>query len=507
MSRKKPRPPGRALGGAVTSSVLGLTALGAVPPPAVVPDPGTAHRALPAAPELRILRHRPGAAPGMILITPQSLPPAPRDGNEILDGQGRPVWFRPVPARQFTTDLRVQRYRGRPVLTWLQGALADGVLSYRSGFAYDGTGYIADTHYRVIATVRHVADPHELQLTPRNTVLLIGARNLRMDLTPIGGTRNDTVRDGVLKEVDVATGRTLWRWSAADHIPVTENHHPGLRPHEPRPYDYLHLNSVDEGPDGTLLVSAMNTCAVYKVDRRTGRIIWRLGGRESTFRLGPGVRFCGQHDAHWAGENLIRVFDNGTLTDRHASRVAWIRLDPRGRTATLVRQIVQPRRESVAIQGNAQELPNGDTAVGWGSTGRISEFSPGGSRLFDAALPEGVITYRMYRLPWNGRPCTPPAVIPRGRTVHAVWNGATGVARWRVLTGPTRKAAKPVAEAAWNGLDTAITLPGTSASAPYVQVEALDAHGRLLGVGARGRGESRMPPVPGRPGTCPGTTR
>jgi hypothetical protein len=481
MSDKKPRLPVLALGGAVTLSVLGLMAIDAGSPRAVLAGAGTASRPLPSVPKLDVLWNRPGTAPGMILITPQSLPPAPLDGTEILDGQGRPVWFRPVPAGQFATDLRAQRYQGRPVLTWLQGTLVN------RDFAYIGTAYIADAHYHLIATVKHIADPHEFQLTSRGTALITDAQSLQMDLPSAGRTRNETIRNGILKEVDVATGKTLWRWSGLDHIPITESYHPKVKPGENRPYDYLHLNSVEEDRDGNLLISAAKTCAIYKVDRRTGGIIWRLGGRNSTFRLGPGVRFCGQHDAHWAGENLVRIFDNGTLPERHASRVAWIKIDPVGRTATLVRQIVQPQRMSAAIQGGAQELPNGNTAVGWGSIGRISEFSPDGSPLFDASLPEGMISYRMYRVPWNGRPSTPPIVIIRGGAVHAVWNGATGVARWRVLTGPTQNALKPVAEAAWNGLDTTIALPGASALARYVQTQALDANGTVLGTGVRRR--------------------
>lgn len=483
MSDKKPRLPVLVLGGAVTLSVLGLTAIDAGSPRAVSAGAGNESRPLPGVPKLDVLSNRPGTAPGMILITPQSLTPAPLDGTEILDGQGRPVWFRPVPAGQFATDLRAQRYRGRPVLTWLQGTLES------RDFAYIGTAYIADAHYHLIATVKDIADPHEFQLTSRGTALLTDAQNLQMDLPSAGRTRNETIRNGILKEVDVATGKTLWRWSGLDHIPVTESYHPKIKPGENRPYDYLHLNSVEEDRDGNLLISAAKTCAVYKVDRRTGGIIWRLGGRNSTFRLGPGVRFCGQHDAHWAGQNLIRIFDNGTPPERHASRVAWIKIDPVGKTATLVRQIIEPQHMSAAVQGGAQELPNGNIAVGWGSIGRISEFSPDGSPLFNASLPGGMISYRMYRVPWNGRPSTPPTVITRGGAVHAVWNGATGVARWRVLTGPTPNAVKPVAEAAWNGLDTTIALPGGSASAPYVQIQALDANGTVLGTGAR-----RSPP-------------
>lgn len=480
MSDKKPRLPVLALVGAMALSVLGLTTTDARSSHAVSAGAGIASRPLPGVPRLDVLRNQPGTAPGLILITPQSLPPAPLDGTEILDGQGRPVWFRPNPAGQFATDLRAQRYRGKPVLTWLQGTLLN------RDFAYAGTAFIADSHYHIIATVKNVADPHEFQLTSRGTALLTDARSLRLDRPSAGGTGNEAVRDGILREVDIATGKTLWRWSGLDHIPITESYYPNVKPGENGPYDYLHLNSVEEDHDGNLLISAAKTCAIYKVDRRTGGIIWRLGGRHSTFRLGPGVRFCGQHDAHWAGDNLIRIFDNGIPPERHASRVAWIKIDPLGRTATLVRQIIQPEHMSAAVQGGAQELPNGDTAVGWGSIGRISEFSPDGSPLFDAALPGGMISYRMYRVPWNGRPGTPPTVIVRGGAVHAVWNGATGIDRWRVLTGPTRNTVKPVAEAAWNGLDTAIPLPGASA-APYVQIQALDANGAVLGTGTRRR--------------------
>jgi hypothetical protein len=502
MSCKTPRLPVLVLSGAVAFSMPGLTAIDAGSPHTVLAGAGAASRSLPVVPKLHVLRNRQGTAPGVILITPQSLPPSPLDGSEILDGRGRPVWFRPVPAGQLATDLRVQRYRGRPVLTWFEGTLVRSAFAGNgmvTAFAYTGTAYIADAHYHVIAKLKGVGDLHEFQLTSRGTALLTDARSLRMDLTSFGGTRNDIIRDGIIKEVDVATGRTLWRWSSLDHIPISESRQHTIRPGDTRPYDYLHINSVAEDRDGNLLVSATNTCTIYKVDRRTGRIIWRLGGRHSTFRLRPGTRFCVQHDAHWAGKNLIRVFDNGTLPRRHAARVAWIKINPVRKTATLVRQIIQPQHRSVKIQGGAQGLPNGDTAVGWGATGRISEYSPNGSPLFDASLPRGRISYRMYRAPWHGRPCTSPTVVTKGSVVHAVWNGATGVARWRVLAGPTENAVKPVAEAAWNGLDTAIALPGTSASEPYVQVQALDARGAVLGTGARG-GQARLPRAVGRPG-------
>ncbi len=63
-------------------------------------------------------------------------------------------------------------------------------------------------------------------------------------------------------------------------------------------------------------------------------------------------------------------------------------------------------------------------------------------------------------------------------TVHAVWNGATEVARWIVIGGEHASALWPLGAGEWNGLDTAITL---ESDAQHVAVVAQDARGRLIG--------------------------
>jgi hypothetical protein len=99
-------------------------------------------------------------------------------------------------------------------------------------------------------------------------------------------------------------------------------------------------------------------------------------------------------------------------------------------------------------------------------------------------VPSGYDDYRAYRSVWDGRPSTPPTATAQRSggtlTVHAIWNGATGVARWRVLTGSGGHL-RPETTAPWNGLDTTI---GVSTSSNEVQVQALDAKGRVLGTSA-----------------------
>lgn len=103
-------------------------------------------------PRLVVRQRSSGVAPGYIFIAPKLGQTA--QGPEIVDGQGRPVWFHPGGE---ATDFRVHGYLGKLVLTWYQG----------------GVDYIVDSSYHVIATV-HAGngldlDGHEFALTPQGT--------------------------------------------------------------------------------------------------------------------------------------------------------------------------------------------------------------------------------------------------------------------------------------------------------------------------------------------------
>jgi hypothetical protein len=138
---------------------------------------------------------------------------------------------------------------------------------------------------------------------------------------------------------------------------------------------------------------------------------------------------------------------------------------------------------SAGSQGNAQALDNGNTFVGWGQTGRFSEFDPSGNLLFDAGVPAGYDTYRAYRHVWHARPDSPPTATARRNgdgttTVHALWNGATDVARWVVVGGAHPHRLRRLGAGAWNGLDTTITVPDDGSA--QLAVVAEDAAGRTI---------------------------
>jgi hypothetical protein len=431
-------------------------------------------------PRIKVTTLRDGIASGYLFMSPQSIlePEAPH-GPQIVDHHGRPVWFHPIPEGQYATNIRVQEYQGQPVITWWQGqATTTGVGT--------GAGYIADRNYRIIGTVHaggdHPVDLHEFLLTDRGTALLVSYQPKPYDLSSIGGSEDAMALDSVVEEVDVATGEVLLHWSGLAHIPLPESDMPAALAGE-APYDHLHVNSIGVDTDENLVITARSSSALYKIDRQTGKVIWKLGSGYSTFVLDVGVRCNWQHDGQPVGGDVYRIFDNGAndYLEGYESRVVWIHIDVDTGVATHVRQITHPEHLSSLAEGNAQGLPNGNTLVGWGRAGRLSEFSAEGALLFDAETPSGKgwTTYRVFRHEWEGRPVTPPEAAFDGERVHAVWNGATGVARWRLLAGPSEGDLHPVDTVDWDGLDTAVALP-EGERARFVKMEALDADGRVM---------------------------
>ena len=418
-----------------------------------------------------------GSEPGYIFLAPKE---GGRGGPLIVNDAGEVVWFHPIEGGE-AADFRVQQYRGRPVLTWWEGT--EPTVGIGSG-----EFVIADSSYRRIAVVRPGhgldGDLHEFVITPRNTALLLAYHRVPHDLSSLGGPKDGYVFDSVVQEVDIESGRVLFEWRSLDHVDVAESAQriPARKASAAKPFDYFHVNSVNIDTDGNLLVSARNTHAVYKISRRSGAVIWTLGGRNGDFEMGRGTQFAWQHDARRLRDGTISLFDNSAIPKvADHSRAVVLRVDERARVASLVRSYVHPLRLVSPHQGNAQPLSNGGFFVGWGGNPYFTEFSPTGRVLLDGRLAAGD-SYRAYRFRWRGRPAERPAVAARlsgdgALTVYASWNGATDVARWEVLTGRNPDELRLAATAERQGFETTVTV---DAAAPYVAVRALAATGATL---------------------------
>jgi Arylsulfotransferase (ASST) len=351
---------------------------------------------------------------------------------------------------------------------------------------------IADSSYREVARVHAgnglAADIHEFLLTPRDTALITVYRRLPFDLSPVGGPRDGEVFEGVIQELEIPSGRVLFEWHSLPEVGIDESYAkvpPASQGAAAAPYDYFHVNSVDEYADGNLLLSARNTQAIYKIDRATGKVAWRLGGKQSDFELGPGTRFGWQHDARWRSDRTISLFDNEADPPlAKSSRGLLLHVDTEARKVELAAAYTHPAGLLSGSQGNSQFLPDGHVLVGWGANPYFTEFDRDGTVLFDAHFTDAADSYRAYRFVWSGRPEEPPALglvsDRRGRvTAYASWNGATDVARWRVLAGADEQHLHEVATVPRSGFETEILLGYLRDR--YVAVQAQGASGERLG--------------------------
>ena len=425
-------------------------------------------------------------------------------GALIADNKGNPIWFRPLNSPNLmNTDFRVQKLHGKPVLTFWQGTLATppAYTNTPGGSSEPGSCYyILDTTYKVISTLsakkNFIPDIHEFLLTPKNTALFLSTLAVPMDLTPYGGPSDGYVQDFAIQEVDVKTNKLLFFWNALDHIPLTDSYEPASSATSSNNvWDAYHLNSIgltDKSDD--ILVSGRNTWTIYKINKPSRKIIWKLGGKQSDFSIEKKAKFSWQHDARFLPHHVISMFDDnssGSSVPEPPSHGLQIKLDFDNMTARLYRSYYHNPNITVASQGNVENLKNGHRFIGWGQSQYYSEFKRAGNTkkkpakhlIYDAQMPSNNYTYRAYRHHWTGTPYYPPSIAVQSEEgqilVYASWNGSTETRRWKLFAGTCPKKLSHVKSASRRGFETTIKSP---CKGPYFQVKALNPKGKVIGV-------------------------
>jgi hypothetical protein len=443
--------------------------------------------------EMQHFHSRPELQPPVVIVSTQSAQSAPGDifaapyagpgpsGPMIFEESGNLVWFHPLPNGTEATDLQVQQLGGQPVLTWWQGRIPP------QGFG-QGEEVIDNSSYREIGRVHagngYLADLHEFHLTPQGTAVLTVFDPIDCDLSSLGGPSGAAVTDSGFQEIDLQTGLVRREWDSLDHVALGESYSSATTANTIWPFDYFHLNSIDQLADGTTLISARNTSTLYELNTTTGQVITRIGGKRSSVKLTAGAATAYQHDARVLPNGTISVFDNGGVPKVHAhSRGLILAVNATAKTDTVVAEYDhQAPPLSAGSQGDVQALGDGNVFIGWGAEPYFSEYSASGQLVYDAHMHGSYQSYRGFRFPWVGAPSEPPAIADAKAgnqvVVYASWNGDTRTSSWRVLGGPSAQQLAPVASAGRTGFETQIVTP-TAAS--YVAVQALGAAGEVLG--------------------------
>jgi EmrB/QacA subfamily drug resistance transporter len=414
-----------------------------------------------------------------------------QSGPLILDHSLQPVWFQPVPEKVVASNLSLQTYQGKPALAWWQGVVTN------TGQTESGEYVVVNQHYQPIARLKG-ADGwtltlHELVIKGEDAWVTAN-KNVAKDLSSYGGAYNGALIDSAVQEYNLRTGKLLSSWDALEHIPLGDSY--ASVPTNGFPWDAYHVNSIALSGNGGFLVSMRDTWAAYMVDGNSGKIEWTLGGKKSSFELGPDAAFQWQHDVALGvgghSDSTVTMFDDhccqltggGTSVPATGpSRGLVLKLDQSTHTATLLAQYPGGDKFETEYMGATEPLANGNTFVGWGSEPYFSEYSRSGQQLLEGRFPDPDLSYRETLEQWVGLPLSAPvgaAVQASGKTtVYASWNGATQVVSWRVLASSGADKLRAVKSIAKAGFETTIPLPPKSYTS--FELQALAASGQVIG--------------------------
>lgn len=411
------------------------------------------------------------AAPGDIFLAPFSIPPYPNPTPAllILDPKGELVYFQRLPADGRGLDFKLQ---------------PNGMLSY---FTLEADGFVLmDDTYTTRRIIKagngYTADAHDLQILPNGNALLMIYASRKMDLTAVGGLSDATVIDLIIQEID-PDGNVVFEWNSKDYFAVSDTYAPIANQGT---VDYVHGNAVALDTDGNLLISSRHLAEITKINRQTGAIIWRLGGKNNEFNFLNSDPFYYQHDIRRLSNGHITLFNNRTDLTPVYSRAEEYDVDENNKTISLVWSHRSAIQAYSFAMGSAQRLPNGNTAIGWGAgLPAYTEVTAADDVAFELALEAPMISYRAFRFPWEGHPTTRPVLVAQlegnETAVYISWNGATQVASWRVDAGTRSTPLTEVAAQGRTGFETRIAIDGLQANTCYFRATALDASGAVIG--------------------------
>jgi len=348
-----------------------------------------------------IVTHTDTSSIGYYFLCPIQVRPNPeiRPMLLILDARGDPVYHRPFHASG-AGDFKLHD---------------NGLMS----FYHQGQIHVMDSTFTVVDSVTTVngirLDTHDFLMLSNGHMVLLGFEDVPMDLSGYRmfnrrgspGDSHAIVECGVVQQLD-GDRNVVFEWRARDHYAFDDVDEFFLT--DSVDVDWTHFNAIEVDHDGGILVSPRFFNEITKIDRATGSIIWRLGGKRNQFTFtNDADAFLAQHDIRRIASGNITLFDNGRNDTRvHPAAGKEYRLDESSRTAALVWSHVEDSSVFSRAIGNTQRLPNGNTLVNYGLTDRLpavfTVVDPSGGKVFELTFIDTLRSYRVFNyphLPWD----------------------------------------------------------------------------------------------------------
>jgi hypothetical protein len=322
-------------------------------------------------------------APGYIFITNLYFTsfPSPPPYLMILENSGIPFFYRKMPENCF--DFKLQN----DLITYFDDKFGD----FR---AMDSTYTVVDSFK---CSNGYSTDVHELRLLPDGHALMLSYDPETVDMSQIvpNGDPNAIVIGLIVQEID-RNKNVVFQWRSWDHFKITDATHENLTAHF---IDYVHGNAIELDDDGNIIVSSRHMDELTKINRLTGQIIWRMGGKNNQFSFpNDPIGFSHQHAVRLLDNHHLTLFDNGNYHEPPFSRAVEYVIDEHTKIASLVWQYRHNPDLFGSAMGYVQRLSNGNTLIGWGSaTPILTEVRPDGAVVYELSLPRNIYSYRAYR--------------------------------------------------------------------------------------------------------------
>jgi len=190
----------------------------------------------------------------------------------------------------------------------------------------------------------------------------------------------------VVREINLE-GQILHEWLSWEHLDFDEEIICPLESHK----EWTHANSLEVLSNGDWLISLRLTSTVIIVDRSTGKIKWRWGGSQTFIdhdpaKSGP-ADLSHQHNAQMLSNGNIMVFDNGCHRKRGPGYSRIVEINPE--TREFIWSYANPTLlafYSFMVSG-CERLPNGNTLITEGASGRIFEVTPSQAVVWEYISP------------------------------------------------------------------------------------------------------------------------
>jgi len=335
----------------------------------------------------------PAAIPYLALSVPSlNGTKVPYPYSFVVNRSGVPIWWKRTPNQM---SMNVMPAGAGRIGFW------QGNLTGDAGLGAFGIYGLNGKLESSVKAVGGVDDPHEALPLPNGNWYRIAAKDqAHINLSEWSGPSDTTVIQNEIQEID-PSGKVVWSWSTADHIPYSD----GAQTiwllasfNSPAGIDLVHMNSIEDDGKGHLIVSARHLNAVYAINKADGSIAWKLGGTmtpQSLTVLGDDANalshLAGQHDARLQPDGTVTVYDNGSGAGRAPRASRW-QIDPVAQTATLVEQITDKDVRSSLAGGGARRVADGSWVVSWCSSPLVRAYSSEHSAIFTLKLAGA--TYR-----------------------------------------------------------------------------------------------------------------